>query len=210
MNTSERVTQAEHEELMSTIKDALCNLLDSQFPKWGLTEEDLIVVGEIGFGLAGIPVIGPHLSRPYRAPHLEAYILDKKYQGPKVDEEKAEHPGKVALGLRETKRIRDQYGLEIMDFLVADSDILFAPKLWVDIGGKRRVQTLEPKTGVSFFADRTILFFTQGQKGIEKIKEWYDKLLLIEQAALRVGRDDVVEVCRQKIALAKKRWAELI
>lgn len=198
----------EHKDLMPIIKEGLVRLLDNEFPRWGLTEEDLVVVGEIGLGLAGIPLIGPHLSKPGRAPHLEAYIREEKYKGPRV--EQARHPKKITLGIRETKRIQDEYGLEVLDFLIADPEILVAPMLWVDIGKGKRVKVLEPKAGIAFFADRTILSFTIREKGIEKIREWYYKLGLIEQVALSVGRVDVAEVCREKATLAREKWGEVL
>lgn len=69
---------------------------------------------------------------------------------------------------------------------------------------------MKPLANLSFFAERTILRYSREFAGEDKIREWFDKLHCIEEAAEKVGRKDLARACEKYIKQSEEKWRPLL
>lgn len=183
-----------------------------QLGKWGVGWKDCIFVGEVAFNLSGIPVVASHIREFLNGNPLliEVYVDPVKYKGPRVAPELVQHPYKIKIPVDDTYKLSKRYGINMEHLLIADEKALRVPTLTVDLGEGKFCQVMEPLVSLRFFAERTILRYSLKFAGEDKIKEWFEKLQRIKEAADKVGNSELATECEKYITQSREKWGSLL
>ncbi len=176
------------------------------YGEWKLQKNDVRLVDEIGFGLTGVPIYGPEISRNW--PHVDIAVRRDKYMGPRSIQE---HPRKIIFPMERGKqeeylpsRIGQKYGIAVDD-LLKEEDIFNLPSIEVDLAVVP-VLVPEPVAHVGTFAAHTILSYSVEQAGEDKIREWFLKLKMLRDSSQALKRIDVQNAAETAITQSIERW----
>lgn len=195
-------TDPNREHFIDDLQSRLGRFFREQLFAW-VDPQDMRVVDEAGFYLTGIPIWGPELAGTEQglSPHIDIVVKPDRYHGPRST---AAHPRKINLPFRVAGEICQKYGLDVSDFII-DSGQCDLPTITVSIG-EVQIYVPEPKSHLVAFAFDTILNYQLSQYGEDKIREWFEKLNLIKEAAEKVQRSDLVLLAEELIHLSIERW----
>ena len=99
-----------------------------------------------------------------------------------------------------------RYGLDI---LRARPEFLKIPVVEEKLLNGKVVNLMRAFEMTGLFVNQTIMYYSLEDVGVDKIKEWVNKISLIKKAALKKGDNKLAEFCDQQLIVSKQKWSEI-
>ncbi len=186
-----------------SIESAL-NKLHTLFHGWGLATNDYVLVDEFAFVLQGYDVYGTEIEEG----HLDVLVNPLSLPW-KHSKERSAIPPKFSKWLDEYSSYMSEtkYGLDI---LARKPDFLKLPTEAYSLPSGNIIRLMKPYEMTGLWIDQTLMRYSLEDVGIDKIRQWFNKLGLIKEAAIKKDDKKLEELCYGKITELKERWKEVI
>jgi len=180
--------------------------LEEMFSDWGLNSKDWVVVDEMAYVLQGYEVMAEEM----KTRHLDAYVDVTKLPWEPSKERSVIPPvsSKFFENFCEFMETTG-FGLDMLATTPEDT-ILNQPMVNYELPNGKKIQLMEVGAMTEQFWQKTLMHYSLEEVGPEKVKEWFEKLKLIRQVALRKRDTQMAEDCQKMLNKAQKRWAKVV
>ena len=174
------------------------------FQGWALTSNDYVLVDEFAFVLQGYEVYGKEIEDG----HLDVLVNSSSLPW-EHSKERSVIPPKSSRWLDEysSYMTETKYGLDMLaskpDFLKLPTEIYYLPS-------GNSIRLMKPYEMTELWINQTLMRDSLKDVDIDKIKEWFNKLNLIKEAALKKDDKELEELSSKKIMEVKERWKGII
>lgn len=172
--------------------------------KWKIMETAYVLVDELAYVLQGYHVQGPEMKNG----HIDVYV-DPTFVPWPDKRERSIIPPKDSKYMEEWIDFmrKTGYGLDI---LRANPEFLELPVVQYTLLDGGNIHLMRAYEMTILFVEQTIMHYSLDDVGVDKIKEWLNKLVLIKDAAVKKGDQKLITLCVNKIEESQKKWKKLL
>lgn len=183
---------------------ALTKLYSLLLETWGIPPMDYVLVDEFAYLLQGYKVQGTEIE----SGHIDAYVNPESIPWPDSGERSLIPPRNSDYMKQWASFMEDTgYGL---DLLRARPDVLTVPTVDYPLPNGKCIRLMRAYEMTEQFAIRTLMHYSLSDVGTDKVREWHNKLQLIQGAALENSDDRLIELCTRLLVQSSERWAGVL
>lgn len=178
--------------------------LHNLFNKWGVQAKGYILVDEFAYLLQGYEVIATEVE----SGHLDVYA-DPQQLPWKDKGERSIIPPKDSRQMEDWVNFMQRTGFSL-DILRAKPEILERPSVNYPLPSGGFIRLMKAYEMTEAFVEQTLMHYSLSDVGKEKIKEWVDKLKLIQEAAEKKNDEKTAKFCKDKLIECQKKWQDIL
>lgn len=193
------ITSKERLPLALTL-DKLHSLLVGQ---WNIPNSSFVIVDEVAYVLQDYDIQGPEIQ----SGHLDVYIDPLVLSWPDKEERSIIPPKDSGYLSQYSKFMKETgYGL---DLLRGNPRIFEVPTVEYPLPSGNIIHLMRAYEMTNAFVRSTIMHYSLKDVDADKIKEWVNKITLIEEAATRKGDQELALLCRNRYQESMNKWQHI-